>query len=100
MPITSSTLLARNCACLGWQAGGWLLAGSQAANFGVLPIPPPPPTNQAETEAEEGDGRSGARLPKRLWYYLTNQDVWRLFVWCHPNHPQFFLHRYLRIWVC
>ena len=31
-------------------------AGSQAANFGVLPIPTflPPPTNQAETEAEEG----------------------------------------------
>ena len=56
---------------------GWLVwlraagrAGSQAANFGVLPIPTflPPPTNQAETEAEEGMAVPVPSLSHRPYY--------------------------------
>ena len=50
---------------------GWLVwlraagrAGSQAANFGVLPIP----TNQAETEAEEGMAVPVPSLSHRPYY--------------------------------
>ena len=39
-------------------------------------------------------------LPMLLWYYSIIGGAWRLFLWCHPIHPQFFLHGCLRIWVC